>query len=87
MIMILIIDVIFFSYSCLIDEGNRFILTGGYGRKPESTVSRYNMNGWVEDLDDLITARYGHMCSQFTNKDGYKVGLHENIDQLLILFR
>ena len=82
--MILIIDVIFFSYSCLIDEGNTFLLTGGY---KSGTVSRYNINGWVEDLDDLITARYGHGCSQFTNRDGYKVGLHENIDQFLILFR
>ena len=79
--MILIIDVIFFSRSCLIDEGETFLLTAGGWYTGKSAVSRYNMNGWVEDLDNLITARYKHGCSQFTNKDGYKVGSHENIDQ------
>ena len=72
--MILIIDVIFFSASCLIDEGETFLLTGGWYRSIRSIVSRYNINGWVEDLDNLITKRWGHGCSQFTNKDGYKVG-------------
>ena len=82
--MILIIDIIFFSVSCLIDEGETFLLTGGYefgSSAGVSTVSRYNINGWVEDLNNLNTGRYGHGCSQFTNKHGYKVGSHENIDQ------
>ena len=83
--MILIIDVIFFSWSCLIDEGNTFLLTGGAKGRGEligvTTVSRYNINGWVEDLGNLITGRWSHGCSQFTNKHGYKVGSHENIDQ------
>ena len=80
--MILIIDVIFFSGGCLIDEDETFLLTGGAVRgSTVSTVSRYNINGWVEDLDNLNTGRYGHGCSQFTNKDGYKVGSHENIGQ------
>ena len=84
--MILIIDVIFFSWSCLIDEGDSFLLTGGakWGDSVTTAVSRYNMNGWVEYLDNLITARSGHGCSQFTNKNGYKVGSHENIDKFNI---
>ena len=79
--MILIIDVIFFSASCLIDEGETFLVTGGYDSGPISTVSRYNINGWVEDLDNLLIARWSHGCSQFTNNDGDKVGSDENIDQ------
>ena len=70
--MTLIIDIIFFSYSCLIDEGGSFLLTGG--GFPVSTVSRYNINGWVEDLDDLITGRYSHGCTQYKNNLGDRVG-------------
>ena len=70
--MTLIIDIIYFSYSCLIDEGESFLLTGGAGS--ESTVSRYNINGWVEDLDDLITGRYQHGCTQYKNNLGDRVG-------------
>ena len=69
--MTLIIDIIFFSYSCLIDEGESFLLTGGGGAV--STVPRYNINGWVEDLDDLITGRSGHGCSQYENTLGARV--------------
>ena len=69
--MTLIIDVIFFSQSCLIDEGETFVLTGGVGS--ESTVSRYNINGWVEDLDDLITGRRYHGCTQYSNTLGDRV--------------
>ena len=72
--MILIIDVIFFSASCLIDEGETFLVTGGYDSGAAvSTVSRYNINGWVEDLDDLITGRYGHGCTQYSNTLGDRV--------------
>ena len=69
--MILIIDIIFFRSSCLIDEGETFVLTGGAGS--ESTVSRYNINGWVEDLDDLITGRFSHGCTQYENTLGARV--------------
>lgn len=71
--MILIIDIIFFSLSCLIDEGETFVLTGGYDSGAVSTVSRYNINGWVEDLDDLITGRYQHGCTQYKNHLGDRV--------------
>ena len=72
--MILIIDIIFFSQSCLIDEGVNFVLTGGWNAGAVSTVSRYNINGWVEDLDDLITGRSGHGCTQYSNTLGDRVG-------------
>ena len=41
-----------------------------YGLK---TVSRYNKDGWVEDLGDLNIGRWGHGCTQFTNNNGVKV--------------
>merc|ERR1712107_363108 len=60
-------------YSCLIDEGESFLLTGGVGSV--STVSRYNINGWVEDLDDLITGRTHHGCLQYSNTLGDRINL------------
>ena len=48
------------------------MLTGGVGS--ESTVSRYNINGWVEDLDDLITGRRSHGGTQYTDTLGSRVG-------------
>ena len=64
-----------FSQSCLIDEGQSFLLTGGYDFESGavSRVSRYDINGWLEDLDDLNTERRLHGCTQFTNNEGDKV--------------
>merc|ERR1712107_660119 len=61
-------------YSCLIDEGESFLLNGG-GYPVVSTVSRYNINGWVEDLDDLITGRYAPGCTQYKNHLGARINL------------
>ena len=36
-------------------------------------VSRYNIDGWVEDLADLTTPRQGHACGHFTNSDNTHV--------------
>ena len=56
----------------MIDEGVNFVLTGGYDSgSVVSTVSRYNINGWVEDLDDLITGRRYHGCTQYTHGAGW----------------
>ena len=60
-----------YSESCLIDEGETFLLTGGLYSK--ETVSRYNINGWLEDLDNLNTGRRLHGCTMYTNNDGVKV--------------
>jgi len=51
------------SYSCLIDEGETFLLVGGF--QHESSVSRYNIDGWLENLDDLNTGRFNHGCTQY----------------------
>merc|ERR1712012_671273 len=63
------------SYSsCIIDEGETFLLTGD-GTIPHVPVSRYDVNGWLEDLDNLNTGRQEHGCAQFTNKENQKVNL------------
>ena len=59
-----------YSESCLIDEGQTFLLTGGSSKE---IVSRYSINGWLEDLDNLNTGRNSHGCTQYTNNDGVKV--------------
>ena len=63
------------SYSCLIDEGKTFLLTGGedFVTETSSRVSRYDINGWLEDLDDLNTGRSQHGCARYTNNNGDKV--------------
>ena len=71
-----------YSSSCPIDEGQTFLLTGGiYSRE---IVSRYNINGWLEDLDNLNTGRYSHGCTQYTNNDGVKVRMIENVNSLIL---
>ena len=53
------------------DEG--VVITGGdYTKK---IVSKYDRNGWVEDLPQLNTGRYYHACGSFS-RDGIKVKLN-----------
>ena len=72
--------------SCLIDEdGQSFLLTGGY--YSWVTVSRYDNNGWKEDLDGLNDGRNSHGCTRYTNNDGDKVRMEFVMTSLvLILF-
>ena len=60
-----------FSKSCLIDEGDTFLLTGGDTSR--NTVSRYNSDGWIEDIGSLNTGRFGHGCTHYTNNFGAEV--------------
>ena len=74
------------SYSCLIDEGQTFLLTGGsYSGTRKKVSSRYNINGWMEDLDDLNTGRWSHGCTQFTNNDGDKVRMEFVMTSLILI--
>ena len=59
-------------FGCLISEGESFLLTGGASNPYVST--RYNITGWVKDLNSLNTGRTRHGCSRYTNKEGVKVG-------------
>jgi hypothetical protein len=47
------------------------IITGG--RDTMSTVARYDVLGWVEDLPSLVVGRYDHCCGSFLRGDGAQV--------------
>ena len=63
------------SCSCLIDEGERFLLTGGIGMETEKKVARYDINGWIEDLDPLLHPRWYHSCFSYVNDQGERVNM------------
>ena len=56
-------------FACAIPDpaGPSVVVTGGYNTK--NTVSRYNRNGWVEDLASMTLGRYHHGCAGFM-RDG-----------------
>jgi len=51
------------SEACSIQFDEYVIITGGL--YTYTTVSKYNSNGWVTDLPQLITGRRSHGCSHF----------------------
>jgi len=63
-------------WTCAIPDGNSVILSGGEdpsnnaGRK---VVSRYNSQGKVEDMPNLIRGRYAHGCGSYKQSDGSQV--------------
>ena len=42
----------------------------------QSKVTRYNLGGFVEDLQELNIARYDHACGGFNTELGARVGIH-----------
>jgi len=61
-------------YACGINDGSSVIVTGGIdGSSRLKTVSRYNLEGFMESMPSLITARSSHGCGSFTNQDNIKV--------------
>ena len=66
-----------YSWSCLIDEGDTFLLTGG--TLSSTRTSRYSRSRscsrsrWLQNLDDLNTGRYDHACGWYTDTDGRRV--------------
>ena len=49
------------------------IITGGYDIM--TTVSRYGVLGWVEDLPSLVVGRYYHGCGSLLRGDRTQVSL------------
>ena len=66
-----------FRMGCLIDEGESFLMTGGYSEDSGQSgrVTRYDRHGLVRRLNNLQEGRAGHGCTQFINNDGIKVGI------------
>ena len=52
------------------DESDTTLVIGG--NFTERTVSRYNRNGWLEDLPPINHGRRSHSCSNFV-KNSEKV--------------
>ena len=50
------------------------IITGGLDTM-STTVSRYGVLGWVEDLPDLVVGRGAHGCGSFFRSDGTQVSV------------
>ena len=56
---------VFHRWACSISLANEVIITGGL--ETLNIVSRYNKDGWVEDLPSLKEGRHGHGCSQYSS--------------------
>ena len=56
---------VYYRYACSISLTNTVIITGGSFNR--SIVSRYDKDGWVEDLPSLKVGREAHGCSQFSS--------------------
>ena len=53
------------------DDDNTYIITGG--SLTRTTVSRYNKDGWMEDLPDLNTGRDSHSCGTYLDSNNERV--------------
>ena len=58
--------------ACSISLGDEVAVTGGHGvgyvDRDLTTVSRYNKEGWVEDMPSLIKGRDSHGCTRFISE-------------------
>jgi len=62
------------TYSaCSIQLEETVVITGGSNTL--STASIYSIDGWVEDLPDLLTGRYKHGCGHYINNNDKMVHL------------
>ena len=59
-------DYLFIREACTIQFDDYVIITGGKNSK--ETVSKYNDNGFSNDLPPLNTGRYGHGCGHYINE-------------------
>ena len=55
--------VIHYRQACSISLADHVVITGGYWT--QTTVSRYNDDGWVEDMPSLNQGRNIHGCTLF----------------------
>ena len=59
------------------EDDDTYIITGGY--KNPTTVSRYDKNGWMEDLPSLNTGRHVHACGTYLDNDNNRVSSKDKI--------
>jgi len=58
------------SSACGITDGASIVVTGGYTRG--KTVERYNLEGLIETLPDLLESRFYHGCGVYTDQSNIK---------------
>ena len=56
--------------SCVIDEGDTFLVTGSLYSSYNTMVSRYGPQGWIDDLAPLSLGRTDHACTRYQDSDG-----------------
>ena len=66
--------------SCSIPDVDSVVVTGGQYSKGD--VVRYNEDGFVEDLPQLISGRWSHACSWYTNSQGAMVNMPPKLKYL-----
>ena len=64
-------------------DDNEVIITGGVDTL--STVSLYNINGWIRDLPSLNTGRFVHACGQYKSQNGNTVKFKIQLNTFKIL--
>ena len=74
-----------FSASCVIDEGDTFLLLGGENLGIWKNANRYNSDGWVEDLQEMNQPRSRQGCTQYIDNLGMKVN-NKYLNVLLYLY-
>merc|ERR1712131_154249 len=58
------------NYACSIPDGEKsVVITGGYNHMTLATATRYNSDGYVENLPSMISGRYSHGCSGYYNDE------------------
>ena len=58
---------VYFREACSIQLDDKFIVTGGQYNM--TTVSVYDIGGWVEDLPDLNDGRCNHGCGHYVDNN------------------
>ena len=61
-----------FRRACAIPDEDSVVITGGRASGTRKKASRYNRQGWVEDLPDISIGRLHHACAGYT-KNGEQV--------------
>ena len=72
-VLTLIISLQYLRRACSIQLEETVVITGG--DYTMSTASIYSVDGWVEDLPDLLTGRWDHGCGHYINNDDKMVAI------------
>ena len=65
-----------FRNACSIQFDDKVIITGGihkFTSSSSTTVSVYTMEGWIEDLPDLLQGRNYHGCGHYNDDNNEEV--------------